>query len=127
VDLAQFRLDFPEFGDTAKYTNSQLTFWATFAEAQLNQDVFDTMYTFAVKLYVAHEITLAAQNMAASAAGGSPGQQGGIANSKTVGSVSVSFDATLVSEKDAGWWNLTNYGKQLYRLIQMYGAGAIQL
>lgn len=85
------------------------------------------MWEQGVKLYVAHEITLAAQNQKAAATGGSPGQSGGIANSKTVGSVSVGYDTTSTAEKDAGWWNLTNYGKQFIRLARIFGAGAIQL
>lgn len=127
MDTAQFRLDFPEFADTVRYPDSQITFWATIAELQTSSDVFGDMYTQAVKLYVAHEITLAAQSKAAGAAGGVPGSQGGIANSKTVGSVTVSYDSQSTSEKNAGWWNLTNYGKQYFRLLRMFGAGSVQL
>jgi hypothetical protein len=80
-----------------------------------------------IKLYVAHEITLAAQNKKASTTGGVPGSQGGIANSKTVGSVTVGYDSQTTTEKDAGYWNLTNYGKQFIRLARIFGAGAVQL
>ncbi len=76
---------------------------------------------------MAHELVLAAQNAKAAQVGGSPGQQGGIANSKTVGSVTVSYDASTSTEKDAGYWNLTTYGKQFIRLARIFGAGAIQL
>lgn len=127
MDKAAFRVEFPEFSNTTKYPDSQLDFWAGIAEIQVVEDIWTTMKPFAVKLYVAHEITLAAQNFQAAAVGGTPGSQGGIASSKTVGSTSVSYDASTTTEKDAGWWNLTNYGKQFYRLAQMYGAGAIQL
>lgn len=127
MDLTQFRLDFPEFSDTAKYPDSQLTFWSTVAEAQVNECAWGSMKPFGVKLYVAHEITLAAQNTKAAAVGGTPGQSGGIANNKTVGSVTVGYDSSTTTEKDAGWWNLTNYGKQFIRLARMYGAWAIQL
>lgn len=125
--IADFRAEFPEFSDVAVYSDSQITFWATIAEKMVVACIWDDMYEFGVKLYVAHEITLAAQNAKAAASGGAPGQSGGIANSKTVGSVSVSYDSTVTSEKDAGWWNLTNYGKQFYRLTQIFGAGCIQL
>lgn len=89
--------------------------------------VWTTTKPFAVMLYTAHEIVMAAQNVKASAVGGPPGLQGGIANTKTVGSVTVGFDSQANSEKDAGWYNMTNYGKQLYRLIRIFGAGCIQL
>jgi hypothetical protein len=104
-----------------------VTFWATFAEAQVRQCVWKSQWQMGVQLFVAHEITLAAQNQKASQVGGSPGQQGGIANQKTVGSVSVGYDSTATSERDAGYWNLTTYGKQFIRFARMFGSGAIQL
>jgi hypothetical protein len=127
VDKAIFRAAFPEFSSTTTYPDAQLDFWAAVAEAQVVLDIWDTMYTFGVQLYVAHEITLAAQSVAASSSGGSPGQFGGIATSKTVGSASASYDQNVTSEKDAGWWNLTRYGQQYIRLARMFGAGCVQL
>ncbi len=127
MDKAAFRAEFPEFASVTNYPDAQLDFWSAVAEELLVEALWTTMKPFAVKLYVAHEITLARQNVQASAAGGAPGQSGGIASSKTVGSVSVGYDTTITAEKNAGWWNLTNYGKQLYRLIRMFGAGCVQL
>lgn len=127
MDITEFRTQFPEFQDAAKYPDAQLTFWSTIAELQVSVDAWKSMRPCGVKLYVAHEVTLAAQNVSAANVGGTPGSQGGIANSKTVGSVSVGYDASTTTEKDAGWWNLTNYGKQYYRLLKMFGAGALQL
>ncbi len=125
--VADFRAEFPEFSDAATYPDALLTFWATIAEQQVVECIWKTLYTFGVKLYVAHEITIARQNQQASTAGGTPGQSGGIASSKAVGAVSVSYDPNTTTEKDAGWWNLTNYGKQFIRLARMFGAGCIQL
>lgn len=127
MDIPAFRAEFPEFSDTTVYPTEQITFWASIAEKQVRKPVWCDMWETGVKLYVAHEITLAAQNQKASQTGGSPGQSGGIANNKTVGSVSVGYDAATTTEKDAGWWNLTNYGKQFIRLARMFGTGAIQL
>lgn len=125
--IATFRQDFPEFTDPSRYPDAQITFWSTVAEKNLSLDRFGDMWPLAVELYTAHEITLAAQSVQAAGQGGAPGSQGGVAQSKTVGSVSVTYDTQNTSEKDAGWWNLTVYGKQLYRLIKMYGSGCIQL
>lgn len=127
MDTAQFRTNFPEFADIARYPDGQLNFWATIAEAQVNECRWGTMKPNGVFLYVAHEITLAAQNAKAAAVGGVPGQQSGPVNTKTVGSVSVGYDTTAAVEKDAGWWNLTSYGKQFIRLARMFGAGPVQL
>lgn len=125
--IATFRADFPEFANVTTYPDAQINFYAGLAESLLPLCVWGDTKPYAVELYVAHEITLAAQNVAAAANGGSPGGSGGPASSKTVGSVSVSYDSNVTSEKDAGWWNMTTYGKQLWRLIQIFGAGCIQL
>ena len=124
---ADFRSSFPEFSDTSAYPDSQLDFWSSIAENQLISTVWGNIWAKAVMLYVAHEITLSAQNKVSATIGGPPGQSGGVAASKTVGSVSVSYDQNTTREKDAGFWNLTNYGTQLFRLMKLYGAGCIQL
>lgn len=125
--IADFRAEFPEFSDTVAYPDAQLNFWASIAEKQVVQSIWTTLYTFGVKLYVAHEITMATQNVKTAAVGGAPGQSGGIASSKAVGAVNVSYDPNTTTERDAGWWNMTNYGKQFIRLARMFGAGVIQL
>ncbi len=127
MDVSEFRTQFPEFSDTTVYPSSMVSFWAALAEKQVLSTVWGTCQPEGVKLYVAHEITLAAQNKKASSFGGSPGQSGGIANTKTVGTATVGYDSTVTSEKDAGYWNLTNYGKQFIRLARIFGAGAYQL
>lgn len=126
-DIAAFRLAFPEFKCTDKYPTSMVTFWAGLAAAQVRECIWKTQWNVGVSLYVAHEITLAAQNAMAAALGGTPGLQGGVATTKTVGGGTVGYDATTTTEKDAGYWNLTTYGKQFYRLVRIFGAGAIQL
>lgn len=127
MDITAFRSEFPEFTDVTVYPDAQLTFWATIAEQQVVLNVWNDLYTFGVKLYVAHEITLAALNAKAAAVGGTPGQSGGIASSKAVGAVNVTYDPNTTTEKDAGWWNLTLYGKQFFRLVKIFGAGCVQL
>lgn len=127
MDLSAFRSGFPEFSDIAKYPDSMLNFWATLATAQVNVDRWGAMAPTGVFLYVAHEITLAAQNVSTSSMGGSPVGIPGPANSKTVGSVTIGYDTQQTAEKDAGFWNLTNYGRQFIRLARMYGAGCVQL
>lgn len=127
MDIAVFRTNFPEFADVAAYPNATITFWATVAEKMVVECVWQDMYSEGVQLYVAHELVMARQNVLAAANGAVPGQSEGIKNAKTVGSVSAGYDSTLNSEKDAGWWNMTNYGKQFYRLMQIFGAGVVQL
>lgn len=127
MDNAKFRTDFPEFASPEKYPDSLLTFWGGVAELQVRECVWKRMQPVGVELYVAHVITLEAQNSQAAQVGGAPGMSGGVASSKTVDRASITFDAANTAEKDAGWWNLTNYGKQFIRLARIFGAGAIQL
>lgn len=126
-DISAFRSSFPEFADTTKYPNSAVTFWSNLAAKLVLESVWGTCWTEGMSLYVAHELALSAQSLKTSTVGGTPGTFGGVANSKTVGGATISYDSTATSEKDAGWWNLTNYGKQFIRLARIFGAGCIQL
>lgn len=125
--IGKFRTSFPEFADSTAYPDDMITLWSTLAQQQVKQNVWCNSWLMGVSLYTAHEITLAAQNSKAAQVGGVPGVSGGVANTKTVGSVTVGYDAQTTSEKDAGYWNLTNYGKQFIRLARIFGARPIQL
>lgn len=127
MDNAQFRANFPEFADIARFPDSMLNFWGTFATAQVNVNRWGLQAPLGVMLYVAHEITLQAQDQKTANLGGMSGTVSGPANSKTVGSVTVAYDTQQTAEKDAGWWNLTTYGKQFFRLSRTFGAGCVQL
>ncbi len=127
MDIGAFRTSFPEFSDTTIYPNTMILFWAALAEKLVLPNVWGDCRQAGLNLYVAHEITVASQNAKTAQGGGSPGASGGVVSSKAVGSVSVSYDTQASAEKDAGYWNLTNYGKQFIRLARIFGAGAIQL
>lgn len=123
--IATFRSTFPEFSDVVKYPDSMLAFWSSLATAQVNPTRWGLQADNGIMLYTAHEVTLAAQNQRASKVGGIPGGVIGPANTKTVGSVTVGYDTAQIEEKDAGWWNLTIYGKQFIRLARIFGSGAV--
>ncbi len=126
-DIAAFRKAFPEFDSTETYPSPQVQFWVDFISRQIDVNIWKQSWNVGVSLYLAHELTLAGQNTKAANVGGTPGQQGGIASQKSVGSVSVQFDPQTSTEKDAGYWNLTTYGKQFYRLSRVFGARCVQL
>lgn len=127
MDIATFRTDFPEFADAARFPDPMITLWSKVGEAQISADRFGDVYTQAVELFTAHNITLAAGNVAASATGGSPGGNGGPVSQKKVGQVSVTYDTQAAMLPSAGHWNLTNYGKQFVQLQRLFGAGCVQL
>lgn len=126
-DVQAFREAYPEFNDTAKYPDAMISSWAALAQAMVNPCRWRSQTALGVNLYVAHEITLQSQQAQAANAGGSPAGPSGVVNSKTVGSVTVAYDTASAVEKDAGWWNLTLYGRQFIRLARIFGSGPVQL
>lgn len=127
MDIAQFRIVFAEFANTTTYPDSMITFWSNIAENQTDPNLFGDIRTPIVQLYTAHEITLAAKNVKDASFGAFPGDIGGATSSKEVGSSSVSYDTGSSMEKDAGYWNTTEYGKSYMRLIKRNCAGCVQL
>lgn len=94
---------------------------------QVSQSIWQNQWNTGVSLYVAHEITMAAQNSQAAQTSGTPGLSGGVANTKTVGAATVGYDANTTTEKDAGWWNMTTYGRQYIHLARLFGMKCVQL
>jgi len=127
MDSVQFRKDFPEFADTARFPNQQIDFWGGMGEKLISQTRFGTLYTEAVELFTAHNMVLSAQSRTAAATGGMPGGNPGVVASKAVGSVNVSYDTAGSMEPNAGHWNQTTYGRQYIHLVRMIGQGCYQL
>lgn len=126
-DIAAFRQHFPEFSDESRYPDGEIEFWATLGEMMLIQCRWGDVYDQGLELYVAHQLTVEARNKkAASAPGGIPGGAG-LQSGKTVGSTSVQYDTKTATEEGAGFWNLSTYGQQFYRISRMIGAGALQV
>lgn len=90
-----------------------------------------TVVDFATEQWVAHQIVLEKQAIAAAAAGGDPGTKIGVISSKSVNGVSVGFDVGAVTggnmQENAGYYNQTVYGIRFYRLMRLRGAGPIQI
>lgn len=127
MDIVKFRADFPEFADTLRFPDSTISFWSGMGEQLISTDRFGGLYVQALELFTAHNITLAAGNVAASSGGGLPGGASGAIASKTVGSVSVSYDNANAILPNAGHWNQTVYGRQYIQLARLIGTGCVQL
>ena len=125
--VADFRKSYPEFTDVDKYPDSFISGWAAVATLQVDPCRWKSQTLLGISLYTAHEITLESQSISAARIGGNPGAQSGPVNTKTVGSVTVGYDSQQAAEKDAGWWNLSVYGKQFIRLARIFGAGVVQM
>jgi hypothetical protein len=128
ITPARFRLDFPEFEDTATYPDPSIATWLGVAAVLLqNTERWGTLLPIGSELCAAHFIVLGAYDQATAALGGIAGKVKGLETAKSVADISVSCDVTTGSYAGAGSWNLTSYGLRFYALARMIGAGGIQL
>jgi hypothetical protein len=138
ITAASFKIDFPEFASDTAYPPSVINYYLALAGFMLNKNRFGqpgpapanpptTIYDMVTELFVAHHVAIEKQAMNAAAGGGVPGVTTGPVASKSVGPVSVSYDSGAVISTDAGFWNQTMYGLRMWKFIQLYGAGPIQI
>jgi hypothetical protein len=123
VDYETFVAAFPEFADAATYTQIQFDLWEAEAERELSADRFGGSLPLAVMLFAAHNMALSAKAAKAAATGGIAGGSLAAVSSKSVGSVSVSYDTSDSSIDGAGEWNATGYGQRLYRMLKSFNTG----
>jgi hypothetical protein len=123
MDLAQFRSDFPEFTSIVKYPDNLVTYWSDLATNFVDPVRWGNITSKAIELVTAHYLVIAQSNIASEAVGGPSGGTTGTISSKSVGSVSIAFDSTIASERAAGHWNQTSYGRQYIHLARMIGMG----
>ena len=125
--IAQFRGDFPEFGDPTGFPDAQVQMYLNLAETRLDQTRWDALWTYGVELYVAHNLSLSKMRAATAAAGGAPGATTGIVTSRSVGGVSKGVDIGSVTVEGAGTYNLTSYGSEFWQMVLQIGIGGVQL
>lgn len=127
---SEFRAAFPAFASTTAFPDESISYRLTLADAVFSPDVWidPVILEHAKGLYVAHFLAM----YGSTAVGGdgtgtmSSGSSFAIA-SKSVDGASVSFDTGSSVFADAGFWNSTPYGRELYGLFMLFGAGARQL
>jgi len=124
MDIAAFRVHFPEFADVTAWPDSIIEFWAELAEQEVSRCRFgDIVRPKAVEILTAHYLALSKLN----GVGPNPGTGGGIASSKSVGDVSVSYDLSSINGVTGSLWSGTRYGTMFASMARRYGAGAVQL
>lgn len=145
LTVGQFRIDYPAFADTNRFTDAEIQFYIDIACAPpnmsyaINQHRWGQFFYLGLNLFVAHNLAVAdmMQQRAGSPGGlaGGPGYSvtytplvgSGVATSKSVNGVSVSYDQSIGMEKDAGWWGLTPWGNQFLYYLRLAGAAPIHL
>lgn len=125
VDLPTFVAAFPEFANAAVYPPAQFAFWEAEAERELPAIRLGSSLPVAIMLFVAHNVSLSAQAARTVSGGGIAGGVDGPVSSKSVGPVSKSYDLGSSTLPGAGEFNLTGYGRRLYRLLKSAGSGPV--
>jgi hypothetical protein len=127
MTVEEFRAAFPQF--TAElYPDGRVQFYLTLASKQLNPARWEELLPEGTALFVAHYLTLEKRASQSKDGAGSIEVAAGpvIAESKTVGGVSVSKSkagSAATGDVQAGLWNDTHFGKQFYGLVKIVGAG----
>jgi hypothetical protein len=127
---ATFRAMFPEFTDLGAYPDIAINAYSALALLRLDAQRWDSLLDYGVSLFVAHFMSLARKEAIAASRGKgnvAPGLVSGLATSKSVDKVSVSYDVNSILMQGAGQWNLTRYGIELYQLMGQVGAGGMQV
>lgn len=123
----EFRTLLPAFSDVTAYPNDFLQVWLDISAQLVNAERWGELTNLGIALRTAHEISIEKRAADVTAAGGVPGAVQGAMSSKSAGGVSVSYDVSSTTEKDAGYWNATSYGQRYYRMSRMMGAGPVQV
>ncbi|ENS2537854.1 DUF4054 domain-containing protein, partial [Escherichia coli] len=88
--VSDFRRDFPQFADPAKYPEAQIQFRLNLADVLLSENVTGKeLFPYFAELFVAHYMTLWAADSRAMLVGGPGGSTNGVQSSKSVDKVSV--------------------------------------
>jgi hypothetical protein len=143
LTVGQFRVDYPAFADTARFPDATIQYWINIACSPPNMSYaidpvrWGQFFVLGLNLFVAHNLAVA--DMMTQRAGppgittGTPGYGytplvgSGVAASRSVGGVSLSYDNSLGMEANAGWWGLTPWGNQYLYYLRLAGAAPIHM
>lgn len=125
---AQFRELIPAFQDSSVYPDETLNMNLTLSASMLDPARWADWRPLGMAYMVAHFLALDERENRVAKRGGVPGTGGiGIMSSKSIGSVSASFDVQAGTETDAGHWNMTSYGRRYIHMARLVGAGGVQI
>ncbi len=132
IGLDDFFYYFPEFiqGDDTeqkRYPDQTILSFIKIGIEFVNIDLWGDNWKWGVCLFAAHELVISInQNENGNA---TPGLTNGVIASKSVGSVSKSYDTGNACYSDAGYYNLTSYGQRYWIWSKRYGRllGGLQL
>lgn len=127
MDVATFRQQFPEFADTTRYPEPLVAFWLDVVTRMLRPEVWGELLDVGLALALAHHLVVSSRQLGSAAAGKVPGAVLGAQTSKSVDTVSISYDVAAVTLEGGGFWNMSSYGIQFLGMARLLGAGGVQL
>lgn len=127
MDVATFRQQFPEFADTTRYPEPLVAFWLDVVTRMLDPNRWADLLDVGLALALAHHLVVAVREQGSAVAGKVPGTVLGMQTSKSVDTVSVSYDVGAVTNEGGGFWNMTTYGIQFLGMARLVGSGGVQL
>lgn len=127
--LEMFKSTFPVFligNEEGQIPEAVFNLFASMADAAIKQKRYKSQWEYLMGLFIAHHLALYLKTQdgepgAAAALRGS--LPSGVATSKSVDGLSISYDLLGVADDLAGYgtWKLTSYGQQLATLTRIYG------
>ena len=127
LTIEQFRLVFPAFTEDL-YPDEAVNFRLILADKFFSEELWidSDVRDHAMGLFTAHYLSAyGSKDAGGSGSGGGSGM--GTVTSKSVDGASISYDTTSGAWQDAGFWNTTPYGRELWYLMSIFGAGAVQI
>ena len=131
MDIAAFRASFPQF-TAVLVPDARVQFHLTVAGKLLPAKRWEDLLDHGLGLYVAHHLTLELEALKVQdGTGGIDAAAGAVTSeTKTVGSMSHAVTRAGASGQgsalvNAGQYNNTIYGQQLWQLMQIVGAGGL--
>lgn len=126
ISPAQFRSDFPAFGNALKYPDPLISMWALVAPKLLAEQVWGELFTLGQELFIAHNCVLDGMAGVEAARSGLVGFAKGAVLAESGDKVSVTYSGVAMQPGD-GHWSMTTYGQRYRDLVMMVGAGAQQV
>jgi len=117
MNYSDFILMFPEFSNIDKYPEATVTAWLNNSAGFVNSERFGGNYNLGIGLLTAHYLFLGTKN----------GQVPKILDAKTVDGVVGHYNTTSVTFEGAAFYNSSAYGIQFWNLLQLFGAGPMQI
>lgn len=126
LTIDEFRTRFPAF-TSELFPDGAVQIRLTLADKFFDEALWSDpdVRKHVMGLYTAHFLSMDGSKSAGGAGRSEPAS--GLVSSKSVDGASVSFDTGSTAWANAGFWNLTPYGKELWYLMQIFGAGGFQL